>query len=130
MLQRIGTQKNSCGQQVSWAPSDQFQSLFIRFKRSPSPDQLNHQVRVVRMEGGETEHQQAKDELLARDDEEVGDEEEEDEEEEFLREGPAQRLGPAPGHLRNKSPPGYRVTEKEEKHQQKVGNSHRCTYQS
>ena len=79
------------------------------------------------MEGGETEHQQGKDVLLARDDEEVGDEEE-DEEEEFLREGRAPRLGPAAGHLRNKSPPGYRVTEKEEKHQQKVGNRHiRCT---
>ena len=75
------------------------------------------------MEGGETQHQQAKDALLARDSEEV--EDEEDEEEEFLREGRAPRLGPAAGHLRNRSPPGYRVTEKEEKHQQKVGN--RCT---
>ena len=84
------------------------------------------------MEGGETGSQQAKDELLARDSEEEGDEEdeEEDEEEEFFREGRAPRLGPAAGHLRNRSPPGYRVTEKEEKHQQKVGNSHRCTYQS
>ena len=72
------------------------------------------------MEGSEsgTQGQQSKDELLEREEDRVG--LEEDEENEFLREGRVARLGPAAGHLRKQSPPGYRVTEKEEKHQQKV----------
>ena len=47
-----------------------------------------------------------------------------DDDEEFLREGRTVRLGPAAGYQRRQSPPGYRVTEKEEKHAQKVGKSH------
>ena len=79
------------------------------------------------MEGSEsgTQGKQSKDELFEREKDRMGFEE--DEENEFLREGRVTRLGPAAGFLRNKSPPGYRVTEKEEKHQQKVGNSHSCT---
>ena len=83
------------------------------------------------MEGSKTETQvegqHSKDELLESEEEKVGDKEDEEDEEEdgeeFLREGRVARLGPAAGHLRKQSPPGYRVTEKEEKHQQKVGNS-------
>ena len=80
------------------------------------------------MKGSKTETQgegqHSKDELLES--EKVGDkedeEDEDEDEEEFLREGRVARLGPAVGYLRKQSPPGYRVTEKEEKHQQKVGN--------
>ena len=40
--------------------------------------------------------------------------------EDFSREGRSARLGPAPGFLRNQSPPSYRVHEKQEKQKQKV----------
>ena len=72
------------------------------------------------MEGSKpgTQCQQTKDELPEREEETVG--EEEEDEDEFLREGRVARFGPATGYLRKQSPPGYRVTEKEEKHQQKV----------
>ena len=40
--------------------------------------------------------------------------------EDFPREGRSARLGPAPGFLRNQSPPNYRVHEKQEKQKQKV----------
>ena len=78
------------------------------------------------MEGSKTETQgegqHSKDELLKSEEEKVRDKkEDEKEEDEFLREGRVARLGPAAGYLRKQSPPGYRVTEKEEKHQQKVG---------
>ena len=65
-----------------------------------------------------------KEELLVREEEQVEEDEkesEDDDDDEFLREGRPVRLGPAAGHQRKQSPPGYRVTEKEEKHAQKVG---------
>ena len=40
--------------------------------------------------------------------------------EHFPQEGRPARLGPAPGFLRNQSPPSYRVHEKQEKKKQKV----------
>ena len=42
--------------------------------------------------------------------------------EDFPREGRSARLGPAPGFLRNQSPPNYRAHEKQEKQKQKVKN--------
>ena len=56
--------------------------------------------------------------------EETREEKESDEyfesDEDFPRKGRSARLGPAPGFLRNQSPPSYRVNEKQEKQKQKV----------